>query len=234
MPPGMIEYQRVSVVYPNGARALTEVDLVIGKGEFTFLVGPTGEGKSTLLRLAWREITPTEGKVIVGGKDVGRLPRARIPHLRREIGVVFQDFRLLPDKTAWENVAFALQVVGTAKREIHRRLPELLEQVGLEKKADCLPSQLSAGEQQRVCIARALGNHPPLLLADEPTGNLDPQTSAETMDLLSRINLNGTTVVVATHDREIVDRMQRRVVTIRGGRVASDATGGYRPEVEPS
>jgi len=226
----MLEYHQVSVIYPNGAHALHEVTLTIGKGEFVFLVGPTGEGKSTLLRLAYREVLPTTGQVIVNGKDVGRMPHSRVPHLRRELGVVFQDFKLLPDKTAWENLAFALQVVGTSRQEIHRRLTELLAQANLEHKADCFPSQLSAGEQQRLCIARALINHPPLLLADEPTGNLDPQTSQETMDLLGRINLNGTTVVVASHDRAIVDQMQRRVVAIHGGRVTRDAVGGYGPE----
>jgi len=232
MAPGlsMIQYRKVTVIYPNGTQALSEVDLRVGKGEFVFLVGPTGEGKSTLLRLAYRGVLPSSGQVVVAGKDVGKMPMSRVPYLRREMGVVFQDFRLLPDKTVWENVAFALQVVGMPKREVHRRVPELLEQVSLGHKATCFPSELSGGEQQRTCIARALANHPPLLLADEPTGNLDPQSSLDTVELLSRINDTGTTVVVATHDQAIVDRMQRRVVAVDGGRIVGDEVGGYPEE----
>jgi len=226
----MLEYRDVSVVYPNGSQALDGVDLAIDKGEFVFVVGRTGQGKSTLLKLAYREVLPTSGQVVVAGKDVVRMPASRVPYLRREIGVVFQDFRLLPRKTAWENVAFALQVVGASRREIHRRVPELLEQVGMAQKAACFPPQLSAGEQQRVCIARALANHPPLLLADEPTGNLDPQTSLETLDLLARINLGGTTVVMATHDQALVNHVMRRVIEIDGGRVVRDQVGGYGAE----
>lgn len=224
----MIELRDVTVVYPNGVEALTEVTTTIEKGEFLFLVGPTGHGKSTFLKLIYREHLPTKGQVLVAGRDVSRLPGRAIPYLRRRIGVVFQDFRLLPEKTVWENVAFALQVIGTPTREMHQRIPEILSQVGLEHKADAFPSQLSGGEEQRASIARALVNYPPILLADEPTGNLDPETSWDTIQLLSDINVRGTTVVVATHDQMVVDGMKKRVITLNQGRLISDEPrGGY-------
>lgn len=224
----MIQFRDVSVLYPNGAWGLKDVSLHIGLGEFVFLVGPTGEGKTTFLRLIYREIVPTQGQVLVNGTDVGGMRPRKVPLLRRKIGVVFQDFRLLPDRTAFENVAFALHAVGKSKAEARVRVPELLACVGLREKGDCFPSQLSCGEQQRVAIARALANQPPILLADEPTGNLDPDTSWDIMQLLMAINNLGTTVVVATHDKMIVDRCQKRVVALANGRVVRDqAEGSY-------
>jgi len=218
----MIRFEDVSVRFRNGTWGLREVTANIEKGEFTFLTGPTGEGKTTFLRLIYRDLLPTSGRVVFGGEDIRKVRLGRVPFLRRKIGVVFQDFRLLPGRTAWENVAFALQAMGQAKAEIRLRVPELLEQVGLADKANCYPSQLSSGEQQRVCIARALINRPVVLLADEPTGNLDPDTSWEIVQLLGRINVLGATTIVATHDKYIVDRMQRRVVTIADGRIVRD------------
>ncbi|MEO2140126.1 MAG: ATP-binding cassette domain-containing protein [Thermoleophilia bacterium] len=204
------------------------MSLRIGTGEFVFLVGPSGSGKSTFIRLIIRELRPTEGAVIVGGRDLGELRRGKVPYLRRAIGCVFQDFRLLPDRTAAENVAYALQVTGHKKAEVRRRVPEILSLVGLDGKYDRLPRELSGGEQQRVSIARALVNHPRLLIADEPTGNLDPETSLGIMDLLLRINRTGTTVLVATHDRHTVDRMQMRVIALQEGRVMRDEeSSGY-------
>ena len=218
----MIEFKRVSVVYSNGVRALTDVSFRLEKDEFAFLVGPTGHGKSTVLKLIYREEVPSSGEVIVAGRDISSLPPSRIPHLRRKIGIVFQDFRLLPNRTVWENVAFALYVTGASKRLVHRRVPEAVARVGLLPKVTCFPAELSAGEQQRTCIARAIVNQPPILLADEPTGNLDPETSRGIVQLLAEINRGGTTVLVASHDREIVDWMQKRVITLCAGRVVSD------------
>ncbi|MGH2452888.1 MAG: cell division ATP-binding protein FtsE [bacterium] len=218
----MIRLQGVTKRHPNGLIALSDVSLSVAEGEFAFLIGPTGAGKSTLLRLLYRAETPTSGQVFVGGKDVTRLPARAVPALRRSLGVVFQDFQILPRKTAYENVAFALQVTGTPPVEIRPRTLAALELVGLEGRKDALPWQLSGGEQQRVSIARALVRRPPLLLADEPTGNLDPRTSWEIIQLLSRINLRGTTVVVATHNKFVVDILRKRVIELAGGTVVRD------------
>jgi len=222
----MIHVQGVSVVYPDGTRALSGIDLQVDRGEFAFLVGASGSGKSTLLHLIYRELTPTEGSVIIAGQDVANLPRERIPYLRRNVGVVFQDFRLLPDRNVWENVAFALEVVGASRREKYRKVPLALELVGLQEKEQSFPHELSGGEQQRVSIARALVNNPAILVADEPTGNLDPDISWEIMQLLTNIADRGTTVLCATHDRTIVDGMRKRVVSLVGGTIVRDARGG--------
>ncbi|MEA3403889.1 MAG: cell division ATP-binding protein FtsE [Armatimonadota bacterium] len=222
----MIHVEGVTVVYPDGTRALSGVELQVDRGEFVFIVGASGSGKSTLLQLIYRELVPTEGRVIIAGQDVASLPRGRVPMLRRNVGVVFQDFRLLPDKNVWENVAFALDVVGASRREKFRKVPLALELVGLSEKEASLPSELSGGEQQRVSIARALVNNPAILLADEPTGNLDPDISWEIVQLLTNIADRGTTVLCATHDRVIVDGMRKRVVSLVGGTVVRDARGG--------
>lgn len=222
----MIYLQSVSMVYPDGTRALVDVDLHIERGEFVFITGHSGSGKSTLLGLLYRDIVPTVGKVIVDGQDVAKLPPKRVPYLRRKIGIIFQDFRLLPKKTVQENVGFALDVVGASRREKYRRVPISLELVGLSEKADSLPHQLSAGEQQRVCIARALVNGPAILLADEPTGNLDPRTSGSIVELLINICEQGTTVVIATHDRDMVDQAQRRVIQLVQGSIVRDVKEG--------
>ena len=218
----MIDFQDISVVYPNGVRALDGISVSVQKGEFAFIVGATGSGKSTLLKLIYREELPTQGQVRVMGDSVTDLRPAAVPYLRRKIGIVFQDFRLLPQKTVWENLAFALRVIGAPSREIVRRIPEILELVSLTHRCDAFPHQLSGGEQQRASIARALVNNPPLLVADEPTGNLDPDTSWDIIQLISRINIRGATVLVATHDREIVDKMRRRVVVLDRGRIIRD------------
>ncbi|HEX5274665.1 MAG TPA: cell division ATP-binding protein FtsE [Candidatus Rubrimentiphilum sp.] len=223
----MISLRGVSLVYPNGVRALDNVSLEIGKGEFIFLVGHSGTGKSSLLRLLYREMAPSNGQIIVDGIRVDRLARGRIPALRRRLGVVFQDYKLLSDKTVWENVAFALQVTGAHTRDVQRQVPRALDLVGLAHKSRMFPNELSGGEQQRTAIARALVNNPKLLLCDEPSGNLDPANTTEIMELLRRINLKGTTVVVATHNQAVVDRMRRRVVRLDGGRVITDEERGY-------
>ncbi|HKG36723.1 MAG TPA: cell division ATP-binding protein FtsE [Solirubrobacterales bacterium] len=227
----IIELDDVTKVYPGGHLALERVSLAINRGEFAFLVGPTGCGKSTLIKLLIRELAPTEGEVRVAGRDIGSLPEKKIPQLRRNIGTVFQDFKLLPNRTVYDNVAYALQVIGASRTEIREKVPETLRLVGLSTKLHNYPDQLSGGEQQRVSIARAFVNHPPLLLADEPSGNLDPVTSIGIMQLLYRINRTGTTVLVVTHDREMVDKMQRRVIELFEGRVVRDeVTGGYTEE----
>ena len=223
----MISLRGVSLVYPNGVRALDNVSLDIGKGEFVFLVGHSGTGKSSLLRMLYRETVPTGGEITVDGIRVDRLRRSRIPALRRHLGVVFQDFKLLSDKTVWENVAFAMQVTGAHTRDIMRQVPRALDLVGLSHKSRMFPGELSGGEQQRTAIARALVNNPKLLLCDEPTGNLDPSNTTEIMELLLRINLKGTTVVVATHNQAVVDRMRRRVVRLEDGKVVTDEERGY-------
>lgn len=222
----MIEFINVSKVYANGVTALRDVSLHIGRGEFVFLVGPSGAGKSTLVRLIYREEVATRGIVLVDGLNLGRLRRRDVPFLRRQMGVVFQDFKLLPNRTAYENVAFAMFVTGHTRRQIRRRVPEVLELVGLAHKADALPSELSGGEQQRVAVARAVVNHPKILLADEPTGNLDPETAWGIMELLVEINRRGTTVVVATHAQSIVNALRRRVIRLEGGRVIGDEPQG--------
>ncbi|MVA77452.1 cell division ATP-binding protein FtsE [Auraticoccus sp. F435] len=223
----MIRFDDVSKTYEGQRRAaLSNVDLEIDKGEFVFLVGQSGSGKSTFLRLVLREYRPSRGRVFVAGRELNRLHNWKIPGLRRQIGTVFQDFRLLPGKTVYENVAFALQVIGKPRREIRQVVPETLELVGLDGKGDRLPEELSGGEQQRVAVARAFVNRPRILIADEPTGNLDPATSVGIMKLLDRINRTGTTVVMATHDSTIVDQMRKRVVQLVDGRVVRDQARG--------
>jgi len=222
----VIHFEHVSFTYDNDVEALHDVDVRVDKGEFVFLVGPTGEGKSTFLKLIYREVVPTAGRVIVAGTDVGRMPRRRVPHLRRRIGVVFQDFRLLSNKTIAENILFALEAVGVARRDMRRRTYEVLRQVGLAYRMDAFPAELSAGEQQRVSIARAVANYPAILLADEPTGNLDPDTSLEIVMLLRDINIRGTTVIMATHDREVVDSVNKRVICLHYGRIVRDVPRG--------
>ena len=222
----VISLRGVSLTYPNGTRALDGIDLDIQKGSFVFLVGDSGTGKSSLLRLLYREQVPTRGTVVVDGVRVDRLRRSRVPQLRRGVGVVFQDFKLLLDKTVWENVAFALQVTGARTRDVMRQVPRVLDLVGLPHKSRMFPSELSGGEQQRTAIARALVHNPKILLCDEPTGNLDPANTQEIMELLLRINLKGTTVVVATHNQAVVDRMRRRVVRLDDGRIVADDERG--------
>ncbi|MQA06082.1 MAG: cell division ATP-binding protein FtsE [Streptosporangiales bacterium] len=223
----MISFEDVSKVYATQQRpALQNVSVEVAKGEFIFLVGASGSGKSTFLRLVLREERPSGGDIHVAGKELNRLSSWKVPQLRRQIGCVFQDFRLLPNKTVWENVAFALEVLGKNKKLIKRWVPETLELVGLDGKADRLPDALSGGEQQRVGIARAFVNRPMILLADEPTGNLDPATSIGIMKILDRINRTGTTVVMATHDAAIVDSMRKRVVELELGKVVRDQSRG--------
>ncbi len=223
----MIKFENVSKVYPGTERpALDNVNLEIEKGEFVFLVGLSGSGKSTFLRLVLREERPTTGTIHVAGKDLNSLPNHKVPELRRQVGTVFQDFRLLPNKTITENVAFALHVLGHSQKEIDREVPEVLELVGLEDKGDRKPSEISGGEQQRVAIARAYVTKPPILIADEPTGNLDPATSIGIMKLLDRINREGTTVLMATHDSGIVDQMRKRVIELDRGHVVRDQVRG--------
>ncbi len=223
----MIHLDDVSKSFPTSARpALDEVTVDIDKGEFVFLVGASGSGKSTFLRLLLKEEVPTRGSVRVAGKDLGRLSRWKVPALRRSIGCVFQDFRLLPSKTVFQNVAFALEVIGKPRQVVDKVVPEVLELVGLEGKARRMPDELSGGEQQRVAVARAFVNRPMILIADEPTGNLDPNTSVGIMKLLDRINRTGTTVVMATHDAAIVNSMRRRVVELEDGRVIRDQVRG--------
>jgi cell division transport system ATP-binding protein len=224
----MIVFENVTKVYEPNVVALESASFVIEKGEFVFLVGPSGSGKSTMVRLLLKELEPTHGRIVVGGRDLGRLRRSKVPQLRRNIGCVFQDFKLLPNRTTSENVAYALKVQGESRSAIRHKVPEVLGLVGLTHKVNSYPDELSGGEQQRVSIARAFVNHPPLLVCDEPTGNLDPDTSVGIMQLLYRINRSGTTVVMATHDREMVDKMRRRVIALEDGRIARDERrGGY-------
>ena len=222
----MIRLDNVTKVYKGDVTALKEASADIGKGEFVFLVGPSGSGKSTLIRLLNKEESPTSGEVWVAGKDINRLPSWKVPHLRRNIGCIYQDFKLLPTKTVYENVAFALEVIGRPRHVIKTQVPAILELVGLSKKIDNFPNELSGGEQQRVSIARAFVNRPLILLADEPTGNLDPATSVGIMRLLDRINRTGTTVVMATHDQSIVDTMRRRVIELDHGLIVRDQSKG--------
>ena len=224
--PVMISMRGVSKSYVSDKPALGDVNVEIGSGEFVFIVGHSGSGKSTFIRLLLRELLPSTGQIIVAGQDLSKMKNWKVPYLRRNIGCVFQDFKLLPNKTSFENVAFALEVIGKSKHVIRTQVPEVLRLVGLEDKVDSYPDELSGGEQQRVSIARAFVNRPPLLLCDEPTGNLDPQTSLGIMKLLERINNTGTTVLVATHDREMVDNMRRRVIALEGGRIIRDQDRG--------
>lgn len=223
----MITLENVSKSYSTGAPALNNISIQIDEGEFVFIVGDSGSGKSTFIRLLLRELLPTSGKIIVNGNDVAKLKRREIPKFRRNMGVVFQDFRLLKDRNVYENVAFAQRVIQVSNKEIKKNVPSMLSIVGLAGKYKAKPRQLSGGEQQRVALARALVNNPPILLADEPTGNLDPKNSWEIMKLLEEINAKGTTVVVVTHNREIVNAMKKRVVTMNKGVIVSDEKEGY-------
>ena len=223
----MISLRGVTLVYPNGTRALDGVDLEVAKGSFVFLVGHSGTGKSSLLRLLYREQRPSRGEVTVDGTRVDNLRRSKVAQLRRNVGVVFQDFKLLSDKTVWENVAFALQVTGAKTKDVQRQVPRVLDLVGLAHKSRMYPSELSGGEQQRTAIARALVNNPKIMLCDEPTGNLDPVNTNDIMNLLHRINLKGTTIVIATHNALVVDRMRRRVIRLEDGKVVADEERGY-------
>ena len=233
--PPIIALKDATVVYPGGHVALERVSLEVARGEFAFVVGPTGCGKSTLIKLLIREVEPASGEVEIAGHDINDMPLSRVPKLRRRVGTVFQDFKLLPNRTVYDNVAYALQVIGESRSEIRRKTPEIIRLVGLQSKIHNYPDQLSGGEQQRVSIARAFVNHPPLIICDEPTGNLDPDTSVGIMQLLYRINRTGSTVIVATHDKSMVDRMRRRVIELSGGRIVRDeATGLYSPREEIS
>ncbi len=227
-PGAVIEFAHVSKRYPSGDTGLDGVSFAVMPGEFVFLVGQSGSGKSTTMRLLIKESEPTEGTITVAGRDLSAISRRRVPYFRRNLGVVFQDYKLLPNRTVYDNVAYALQVTGGSRREIREKVPDILRLTGLSLKLHSYPDQLSGGEQQRVSVARAFVNHPPLLLADEPTGNLDPETSIGIMQLLYRINRTGTTVLVATHDVAMVDRMRRRVIEVSQGRIVRDEkAGGY-------
>lgn len=218
--------ENVSKVYDNGSVALSEVSISIEKADFVFVVGPSGAGKSTFIKMLFREELPTRGRLIVNGRDISELQPEEVPYLRRKLGIVFQDYRLLPNKTVYENVAFAMQVIETPRREIKRRVNAVLELVGLRHKARSFPTELSGGEQQRVAIARAIVNRPDLVIADEPTGNLDPDTSWEIMKIFEQINAAGTTIVMATHDKNVVDALQKRVIAIEQGRIVRDEARG--------
>ncbi|MCR1934425.1 cell division ATP-binding protein FtsE [Clostridium tepidum] len=222
----MIEFRNISKIYNGNKYALSDINLDIEKGEFVFLVGPSGAGKSTFIKLLLREIEPTSGKLIVDGTDITSLSRKQIPHYRRKIGVVFQDFRLIPSLNVYENVAFAMRAIEASHREIRKKVPMVLSLVGLSNKYKAFPHQLSGGEQQRISLARAIVNNPSLLIADEPTGNLDPETSLGIMDILNDINHAGTTIVMATHAKDIVDKMRKRVIAIEKGTVVRDAERG--------
>ena len=224
----MIHMENVSKIYDNGAVALDRASVDIESGEFVFIVGASGAAKSTFIKMLFREELPTSGELVVNGHDIRKMTRKEVPYLRRELGVIFQDYRLLPDKTVFENVAFAMQVIEAPRRLMQRSVNSVLDVVGLRDKYKCFPHQLSGGEQQRVAIARAIVNDPAIVIADEPTGNLDPETSWDIMDIFTRINRAGTTIVMATHDKAIVDTMRRRVIAIEDGRIVRDeARGGY-------
>lgn len=222
----MLEMRHAGKVYPGGAVALEDINVHISPGEFVFLVGPSGAGKSTFIRLISREIEPTSGQILVDGVDVMKLKRGDIPYLRRQLGIVFQDFRLLNDRTAYENVAFAMQVIEAPSHKIRQRVNEVLDLVGLKGRGNNYPGEMSGGEQQRVAIARAIVNDPLLVIADEPTGNLDPETSKEIMEIFSEINSRGTTIIMATHDKTMVDYMQKRVIALENGRLVRDERKG--------
>ena len=223
----MIRFIDVHKEYDNGTKALKGVNVRIDDGEFVFLVGPSGSGKSTLIKLITAEIAPTEGRVMVNGFNLTNITPRQVPQMRRTLGVIFQDFRLIEKKTVYENLSFAMRAIGASNRELRRRIPYVLQLVGLDQKGERFPGQLSGGEQQRVAIARALVNNPSMIIADEPTGNLDPALSFEIVDLLSEINELGTTVLVVTHEKNLVNRFAKRVVAIENGRIISDETGGY-------
>jgi cell division transport system ATP-binding protein len=233
-PANVIDFRGVTKTYPPGDAGLREATFSVRRGEFVFLVGSTGSGKSTLMRLLIKELEPDSGTIRVAGRDLAKIDRGKVPHYRRNLGVVFQDFKLLPNRTVHDNVAYALQVTGHSRKEIRAKVPDILRLTGLATKLHNLPDQLSGGEQQRVSVARAFVNHPPLLLADEPTGNLDPETSIGIMQLLYRINRTGTTVVVATHDSAMVDRMRRRVIELSQGRIVRDEASGLYAQRELS
>ncbi len=222
----MILLSNVSKVYPNGSTALDDISFFIDRGEFVFIVGPSGSGKSTLIKLLMHEEIASSGEVIINDDDISTLKRREIPYLRRSMGVVFQDFRLLPKKTVYENVAFAMDIIGARRKEIRKQVPNVLSLVGLSHKAKSYPDELSGGEQQRVALARALVNNPAFLIADEPTGNLNPKAAMEIMELLDDINKRGTTVIMATHAKEIVDKMKKRVIVIEDGKITRDETRG--------
>ena len=228
----MIEFKNVSKTYPTSTEeAVHDANFNIKKGQFAFLVGSSGSGKSTIIKMILKEEEPSSGKIIISGKDITYLKQSRVPYLRRRMGIVFQDFRLLPDKTVYENVAFAMYVVKATPKHIRRQVPMVLSLVGLSNKAKCYPNELSGGEQQRVALARAIVNNPEMLIADEPTGNLDPNTAWDIMELINDINLRGTTVLVATHAKDIVDRMNKRVIRIDHGNIIRDGKGGYDGEI---
>lgn len=228
----MIRFKKVSKVYDNNVVALSNVDLNINRGEFVFLVGPSGAGKSTFIKLLLKEIEPTSGSIIINKNDISQITRKQIPYYRRKIGVVFQDFRLIHNLNVYENVAFAMRIVGASPKEIRKRVPMVIGMTGLSSKYKCFPNELSGGEQQRVALARAIVNNPTLLIADEPTGNLDPDTANGIMEILSDINRAGTTVLMATHAKDIVDNMRKRVIAMEKGVVARDEQkGGYGYEV---
>lgn len=228
----MIEFINVTKEYKNGAKALRNATISIKKGEFVFLVGPSGAGKSTLTKLILKEENPTEGQIYFKKKNITKVKSRKIPYIRRNIGVVFQDFRLLPNKTVYENVAFAMEIVGAHPKEIRRNVPMVLSMVDISRKADCYPDQLSGGEHQRVAISRAIVNSPSMLIADEPTGNLDPETAWEIMKVLEDVNSHGTTVLMATHAKDIVDKMRKRVIGLEAGRVVRDEKKGvYEDEI---
>ncbi|HAT4275483.1 TPA: cell division ATP-binding protein FtsE [Clostridium perfringens] len=228
----MIEFRNVSKVYNKNVKALTNININIDKGEFVFLVGPSGAGKSTFIKMLLKEVEPSTGNIVMGNEDLSKIKRRQIPYHRRKIGMVFQDFRLIPTLNVYENVAFAMRVVGASPKEIRKRVPMVLSLVGLSDKYKMFPNELSGGEQQRVSIARAIVNNPKVLIADEPTGNLDPETAKEIMELIDDINKAGTTVVMATHAKEIVNSMKKRVIAIDKGEVVSDVQkGGYEYEV---
>ena len=227
----MIEFKNVSKKYGTGTLAVDNANFTIEKGEFAFLIGNSGCGKSTIIKMMLKEEEPSAGKIFINGRDITKIKPSKVPYLRRSMGIVFQDFRLLPDKTVYENVAFAMYVVRASQKHIRRQVPMVLSLVGLSQKAKMYPNELSGGEQQRVALARAIVNNPSMLIADEPTGNLDPNTAWDIMELLNDINLRGTTVVVATHAKDIVDKMNRRVIRIEHGNIVRDEKGGYDGEI---
>ena len=227
----MIEFKNVSKKYGTGTLAVDNANFTIEKGEFAFLIGNSGCGKSTIIKMMLKEDEPSAGNIFINGRDITKIKPSKVPYLRRSMGIVFQDFRLLPDKTVYENVAFAMYVVRASQKHIRRQVPMVLSLVGLSQKAKMYPNELSGGEQQRVALARAIVNNPSMLIADEPTGNLDPNTAWDIMELLNDINLRGTTVVVATHAKDIVDKMNRRVIRIEHGNIVRDEKGGYDGEI---